>query len=656
MAAQITGSDGPTIDAKLTESGGNPVLAELGVALQEATESARRIVAAWQSAAPLPTTTAPPAPHVPRRSSVERTFSLDTLPYVRDHCLLLQPEGWADDSDRFPVVPLTTLLDLMADAARDLVPGKTVVGFDQIRALRWLVVAPATTTTVTAVEESPNRVKVTIDGYSSGTVLLADTYPVPPRTADLPLTGERTPPVTAGQLYDDRWMFHGPLFAGVAEVTALADDGIRGVLRSLPTPGALLDSAGQLIGHWMQVGVESDRTVFPVSVDAIRLYGPQPHAPEAVACTATVTGLTDTEMRADATLRTPDGGTWCQIDGWTTRRFATDDVIWKLKFNPEVAGVGESQLGGWCLVRERWPGTASRELMMRRYLNAAERADYEGLSARRQRQWLLGRIAAKDAVRHRLWDQGHGPVFPCEITVSNDPTGQPRVTGPFAGDLHVSIAHSGELGVAMVSPAGPVGIDVEAVDDRALDTERIGFTAAEHRLLDIGSGRHRPRRPCPHHRPGPLLGGQGGGGQGPGTGFLGNPRNFEVDRQDRRRARHRHRRRPVPAPRLSSSTVRPPPTPWPGPPQRRPPDARRSHDADDRGHDPRSRWWTSSSRSSARTSSSTPRSRPRPASTTTSPSRASSSSPSPRSSGSATATGSTSWPSSARWTSRRSSR
>ncbi|MEA2974313.1 MAG: hypothetical protein QOG82_2771 [Actinomycetota bacterium] len=533
-AAQITGSDGPTVDADLIESGGNPVLAELSVALQEATESARRIVAAWQSAAPLPTAMTPPAPPVPRRSSVERTFSLDTLPYVRDHCLLLQPEGWADDSDRFPVVPLTTLLELMADAARDLVPNKTVVGFDQIRALRWLVVAPATTTTVTAVEDGPGRVKVTIDGYSSGTVLLADTYPVPPTTTDQPLTAERTPPVTASQLYDDRWMFHGPLFAGVAEVTAFADDGIRGVLRSLPTPGALLDSAGQLIGHWMQVGVESDRTVFPVSVDVIRLYGPQPPAPAPLACTARITDLTDTEMRADATLRTPDGGTWCQIDGWTTRRFATDDVIWKFKFNPEVAGVGESQLGGWCLVRERWPGTASRELMMRRYLNAAERAEYDGLGARRQRQWLLGRIAAKDAVRHHLWQHGHGPVFPCEITVSNDPTGQPRVTGPFAGDLHVSIAHSGEFGVAMVSPAGPVGVDVEAVDERALDTERIGFTAAEHRLLDAeaeADATAGPTTHAAHARTTALVrfwAAKEAVAKARGTGFLGNPRNFEV--------------------------------------------------------------------------------------------------------------------------------
>ena len=304
------------------------------------------------------------------------------------------------------------------------------------------------------------------------------------------------------------------------------------MLRSLPAPGALLDSAGQLIGHWMQVGVDVDRNVLPVSVDAIRLYGAQPEQEQRVACTARVTALTDMEMRADATLRTSDGRVWCRIEGWTVRRFATDEVVWRVKFDPEVAGVGESQLGGWCLVRERWPGTASRELMMRRYLNAVERAEYEGLSARRQRQWLLGRIAAKDAARHWLWAHGHGPVFPCEITVSNDPTGQPRVKGPFVGELHVSIAHSGELGVAIVSPDGPVGIDVEAVDDRALDTERIGFTDAEHRLLDAEcAGAGARAADGAGDRTTALVrfwAAKEAVAKARGTGFLGNPRNFEV--------------------------------------------------------------------------------------------------------------------------------
>jgi phosphopantetheine--protein transferase-like protein len=116
--------------------------------------------------------------------------------------------------------------------------------------------------------------------------------------------------------------------------------------------------------------------------------------------------------------------------------------------------------------------------------------------------------------------------------VSNDPTGQPRVRGPFAGELHVSIAHSGEFGAALVSPAGPVGIDIETIEDRALDTERIGFTVGEHRLLDAECADHTPSATATAaDRTTALVrfwAAKEAVAKARGTGFLGNPRNFEV--------------------------------------------------------------------------------------------------------------------------------
>ena len=81
-------------------------------------------------------------------------------------------------------------------------------------------------------------------------------------------------------------MFHGPRFAGVADVLSVADDGITGTLLCLPARGALLDSAGQLIGHWMQVAQTVDQNVLPTGIGAVRLYGPQPQAGERLGATA----------------------------------------------------------------------------------------------------------------------------------------------------------------------------------------------------------------------------------------------------------------------------------------------------------------------------------------------------------------------------------
>jgi hypothetical protein len=217
----------------------------------------------------------------------------------------------------------------------------------------------------------------------------------------------------------------------VTGIATLADDGITGTVVCLPAPGAVLDSAGQLIGHWMQVSRTTDQTVLPTGIGAVKIFGPQPPPGSALGCTAWIREVTGSAMRADAELRLGEGQVWCRIEGWTTRRFATDEAIWRMKFRPERNTLSQQSPDGWTVLRERWPDTASRDLIMRRYLNAAERTQYQRLSPLDQRRWLLGRIAAKDAVRRRLWDRGAGPVYPAELTVEEDPAGTLRVRGPF---------------------------------------------------------------------------------------------------------------------------------------------------------------------------------------------------------------------------------
>jgi phosphopantetheinyl transferase len=143
--------------------------------------------------------------------------------------------------------------------------------------------------------------------------------------------------------------------------------------------------------------------------------------------------------------------------------------------------------GGVFVVRDRWPDLGSHELVMRRYLGAAERAEYSHRNPRAARQWLLGRIAVKDAVRQWLWDTGAGPVYPVEITVGNDTSGRPWVAGPFAEAPEVSLAHTGSLAAALVGNPGcspGVGIDIEQIKDRDERTVTAILTDTERRLLD----------------------------------------------------------------------------------------------------------------------------------------------------------------------------
>lgn len=260
-------------------------------------------------------------------------------------------------------------------------------------------------------------------------------------------------------------MFHGPAFAGVHEVSTLAADGIRGTLRALPAPGALLDAAGQLLGHWMQLQLSGDRLVFPATLDRVRLYGPPPREGALLAATARIREVRAGSVRGEVELCGADGGVWARLEGWTYRRFGADERVWPMKFTPEVCGIGEPRPGGWCLARRRWSDPASQELVMRRYLGAGERARYERCATRARAVWLLGRIAAKDAVRELLWESGAGPVFPAEIQVGTDHQGRPCPEGPLAHGLHLSLAHKDRIAVALAHRSGPVGIDIERVTD-----------------------------------------------------------------------------------------------------------------------------------------------------------------------------------------------
>ncbi|WP_302168864.1 type I polyketide synthase [Streptomyces sp. TBY4] len=473
---------GPPAPAPAAPVPGRSVLLDLGSPLVRLGETARANLAGLLPQPPVPAESMPPAadprpvllsaldaapaevhPGAPSGSHTLR-LSLAALPYVRDHCVYLQPEGWAEDSDRFPVVPMTTMLELAAEAAlRDAPPGLAVVGYERVRALRWLPVEPALDLEVTVRSAGPGRVRVTLGEYADVFVLLGEGYEALPGPDTTPLRDPRPAPVSAEALYRDRWMFHGPRFAGVHEVRSVGADGISGVLRALPDPGALLDAAGQLFGHWMQLRLPVDRLVFPATVDAIRFSGPPPAPYELVGATARIREVRDVTVRGDLELLRADGRVWARIDGWTYRRFGADERVWPMKFTPEVCGIGEPRPEGWCLARRRWTDPASQELVMRRYLGAAERAAHERLSPRARAPWLLGRIAAKDALRHLLWDGGAGPVFPAEVPIGNDQAGRPLAGGALAGGFRLSIAHKDRIAVALAHPALPVGIDVEQV-------------------------------------------------------------------------------------------------------------------------------------------------------------------------------------------------
>jgi phosphopantetheinyl transferase len=261
--------------------------------------------------------------------------------------------------------------------------------------------------------------------------------------------------------------------------------------------------------------------VLPTSIDRISFYGPHPEPGTPVHCVVNCTDLREQSVRADLEL-TVDGVVWCRIEGWEDRRFQSDDRLFMLLRKPKELLLAEPQQGGWVLVREGWPDSASRDVVMRRFLGQAERADYAGRNPNVQRTWLLGRIAAKDAVRHLLWESGAGPIFPVEVGVRNDDDGRPLVSAPGDADLRVSIAHTAGFGVALAATGVDVGIDIEPVEPRTGSFEATAFTDAERGLLGSVDGADRDRELTR------WWAAKEAAAKAAGTGMQGRPRDWEV--------------------------------------------------------------------------------------------------------------------------------
>ncbi|GAA0420427.1 type I polyketide synthase [Streptomyces luteireticuli] len=463
-------------------SGDSPLAAELRALLADTADTA---VAVSRAAAARTARTA-------RTVRTVLRVSTDTMPYLRDHCFFGQRPGWPDEADRWPVVPATTVVHHMTEHAERARPGATAVAVHDVRFDRWVAAAPAVEVPVTVEAQGTGRAAVTFGAYAHGEVELADRYPGDaPRPWRWRPEEERPPQITAGQLYRDGWMFHGPAFQGVTELTATGDAHVRGVLTTQSAPGALLDNVGQLLGYWILATLTERTLVFPVRVRHIRFFGPHPPPGTRVECLIRIVSVTDATVEADVQLLV-DGAVWAEIGGWQDHRFDSSTETKAQERFPERHTLSAAQPGGWVLLFDRCHDLASRDLVMRRHLGIAEREDHGRRPPAGRRPWLLGRIAAKDAVRRWLWEHGEGPVFPAEIRVDNDASGRPRVTGAHGralAGLDVSLAHRAEAAVALVRPRGTdgrpaaVGIDIEEVAERPSTTLAAALGPAERELL-----------------------------------------------------------------------------------------------------------------------------------------------------------------------------
>lgn len=410
----------------------------------------------------------------------------NNIPWVMDHAFYPQRENWPVIADKHPVIPLTMEISLMREAAQRTLSELRVVGFRQVRAFNWLIVDKPVDITIVVEQTGPGSGRVSIEGFAEAELILAHQFPAPPDDRQEALQAPRPTQVNADQLYSDNWMFHGPAYQSITELGPIGSNGIDGALRVSSGEGALLDNMGQLAGYWV-MEQETDCLAMPIGIEEILFFAPDPKPGEELHCEVRIDSLGPDHCNSRLRLSDSNGRSLVQINGWQTRRYSMDKRFWVHSKQVQKYLLSETTPEGYVLFADRYGAAITRDYLAKRYLNQPETQQYNQITPRRKRQWLNGRVAVKDAIRHYLWEQqGHFDFWPKEILIENDAEGKPvasaHISHTYQHNLHVSLAHKDHLSVAIAGDK-PVGIDIEVIEPRSDVLIDAALTESESRHL-----------------------------------------------------------------------------------------------------------------------------------------------------------------------------
>ena len=452
-------------------------------------------------------------------------------PYLLDHTLGRGVSQSDPELHGLALMPLAMSIEILAEAACCLLPGRVVRGLREVRAHHWLAFGlTPQTLQVSAVrladEDGVERVQVElrsleVDGGPpavDATVLLGAGPPAPPPARLGRFAAEAPAHHAPEQLYET--MFHGPLWRGVRSLEAIAPDGARallevlprgGLLRDDPAPGfaldpVLLDSAGQLVGFWAAEVLDRGRIVFPFRVAAIDLHAPPLPAGERLGCAAAITLEGDQLTSSDIEVLDAGGRCVMRVEGWEDKRFEVPE-----RFEPLVRpGAPGAISEPWSAPLAPYPPAASlacRRLDGRigsdrslwidvwagRALSRRERELFAGLTLPLQRrlEWLAARTAAKECVGELL-AEAHGlELALADVEILPDERGAPVVhVAALEGEGRpplVSLSHTGGRAAALAVLGADgiegVGIDIELLPGPSHGSVQAAFAEAELELL-----------------------------------------------------------------------------------------------------------------------------------------------------------------------------
>jgi acyl transferase domain-containing protein/phosphopantetheinyl transferase len=467
----------------------------------------------------------------------ECDLDLHRHPFLRQHCLCANAVSDLDpDLTALPILPFAVSMELLAEVAVASVGGGLVpIRFEQLRAYNWIALDEGFRRVgleAHPLSDADGLARVTArirDGagmpFVEAIVVLADAVrsPDPSELQVAPLKQPQAPNWPSDELYRTG-MFHGPLYHSVESLAAWDDTGLDATLADTSIEGffppgqrpalllnpILLDAIGHVTAFWICQYIGPNFSCFPSSIEAIDLY--------AAAREDTRGGLiagrlafeqSDTEpwyLRGAFTCFAADGAPLFRATGWRDRFFEMPQNFCRARGQPreEFYGDEASHLFGslpdGALVWRVPPfppkffdiaGGIWRRVLSRTILSTEEREHFASLLAdpHKADEWLVGRLAMKEAVRAWFVRYLSAQIYPADLTIRTTPDGKPYLAPDgldVLGDLpEISVSHVEGEAVAVAARTGqPVGIDRELFGRvRLQDLLAGGFSADEQALF-----------------------------------------------------------------------------------------------------------------------------------------------------------------------------
>jgi acyl transferase domain-containing protein len=444
------------------------------------------------------------------RAVAHHRFSAEREIIFHDHALGRDVSTEDPSLLGLTLVPLTVTMEMLAEGGALLEPNKVLVSMRDIRASRWITLEkPGYTIEATAKQTAPGEVHMALREAGAAHTLrpilaeavavFAERYPDsgPPRP--FVLENEKRSAWTPEQLYRTG-MFHGSLMQGTKSVERAGRNGCSATLEALPhaqlftdnpRPAflfdpVLLDAAGQVVAYWFWEAIEKGTDLFPYRVGAFHCYAPAPPTGTLLECRVLRRFESDAVIHSDIEVLDRAGKVYYRLDNWETRRFPQPPRFLRLRIDPRatyiatpwkepLAAIAGKRGVACCRVdglpqdflessHSVWLKTLAYLVLSRR-----ERATWDNLQAspKERYDWLLGRCAAKDAVRMLIQERFGEQLCAADVEIVADAVGRLSVEGAWKHRLGVSpavaIANSGVAGaVAALTAADLAGIDLTA--------------------------------------------------------------------------------------------------------------------------------------------------------------------------------------------------